>query len=146
MAPSETGHPDVIALRRSNLLLAWLVLASAGAFVLTLLYLPGPLAVVLGILIAWRAWIDARRHALRFGADAVTALRLSETGIECLTRSGTWRAGEVLASGLVSPMLTVFRWRQQDDRARPSTVVVLPDALDDDAFRRLRVYLRWKRQ
>lgn len=145
MALSATGHPDAIALGRSNLLLVWLSLAGVGAVVLMLAYLPWQLAAVLGTLVAWRAGVNARRHALRSGSDAIMALRLTETGIECQTHAGAWCAGDLVAGGFVSPMLTVFRWRQHESRGRPLTIVVLPDALEGDAFRRLRLYLLWKR-
>lgn len=58
-------------------------------------------------------------------------------------RSSTWREYQVLGSTYVMPYLTVLQLRQADDGAA-TRVVLLPDSLPADDFRRLRVLLRWQ--
>jgi hypothetical protein len=50
--------------------------------------------------------------------------------------------GEVVSGSFVAPWLTIVRWRPRGKRA-VRTLAVLPDMLDRESFRRLRVILRW---
>ncbi|MBC8022703.1 MAG: hypothetical protein H7Y14_06270 [Burkholderiales bacterium] len=50
--------------------------------------------------------------------------------------------GRVASGSFVAPWLTVVHWRASGARF-PRTVVILPDRLDAERFRALRVVLRW---
>lgn len=66
-------------------------------------------------------------HAVRVEGASITV-----DGIE----------GRIVAGSFVAPWLTIVRWRPRGARfAR--TLPVLPDAVDAEAFRALRVVLRW---
>jgi hypothetical protein len=51
--------------------------------------------------------------------------------------------GEVVQGSFVAPWLTVVRWRPLGARLT-RTLLVLPDMLDAERFRALRVALRWE--
>ena len=52
----------------------------------------------------------------------------------------TW--GELRDGSFVAPFLTVIRWRPAGARF-DRTIVLLPDMVEPESFRRLRVQLRW---
>jgi len=121
---------------------AWLLLITAVALVvLMLLQLPGWLnlliasAVLVGLLRSWRKLVR-RSHP-----DAVRSLLWGEDMHCQLTlNSGQQQAVELASHTFILPWLVILyfeapRWRQQQ-------LVLLPDMLDTDVFRRLRVRLK----
>jgi len=84
-----------------------------------------------------------RRDAFREGHGSARGLRVDLEGrVEVMGDSGAVRAGRLAPGSFVAPWLVVVRWRPEGAHfAR--TVLVPPDAVDPDAFRRLRVLLRW---
>ena len=81
--------------------------------------------------------------ALRRGARAVRSMVLQRSGaIEVETSGGRSLYGEVRDGSFVAPWLTIIHWRPEGTRF-DRTLVVLPDMLAPDDFRRLRVLLRW---
>lgn len=115
------------------------------------------LAVVLAL--PWPAWAQAaasacvfawaalafRRHALLRGAGAVTELRLAADLVLVAHRAdGTLVAGHVRSSTYVGAQLTSIVWRP-DGAWRARAILVVPDMLPADDFRRLRVMLRYAR-
>ena len=83
---------------------------------------------------------DAALHASR----SIVALELREDGgIACQTRNGEWLECNLLGSSYVSPGMTVVNLR-----ARGWTgyrrVILVPDNVDAEDFRRLRTWLRWR--
>jgi len=97
-------------------------------------------AAVLG----W-AWLAFTRVALRRGAGTVTELRLAPDLVLVVNRGdGRLVAGHVRSSTYVSASLTSIVWRP--DGARWSrSVLIVPDMLPAEEFRRLRVMLRYAR-
>lgn len=84
------------------------------------------------------------RLALRLGGNAVTALRIETDGVLRLhTARRGWVAGELLGSSYVTSFLSVINLRVADER-RMRSVVLLPDSIGRDEYRRLRVWLRWR--
>jgi hypothetical protein len=81
--------------------------------------------------------------ALRRGRRGVCAIRLQRSGeIAVCMASGAWRQGVARDGSFVAPWLTIVRWRPEGARW-DRTILVLPDMLGADAFRALRVLLRW---
>ena len=80
---------------------------------------------------------------LHRGRRGARALRVSRGGaIEVVSGAGNLRSGELRNGSFVAPWLTIVRWRP--DAARfDRTILILPDMLPRDDFRRLRVLLRW---
>jgi toxin CptA len=84
-----------------------------------------------------------RRHALRRGRGAVTALDfMDREHLRVRTRDGAWHTGSVLGTSTVGAAWTVLNLRL-DDRRWPVHVVITGNSIDAEDFRRLRVWLRW---
>lgn len=97
-----------------------------------------------------------RRYALLRSPDSVSGLELADEMVCILeTQGGERIACALLGSSFVAPYLTVLElkplkfdsavelresWRRFFSRS----VVILPDGIDPEEFRRLRVLLRWK--
>ena len=62
--------------------------------------------------------------------------------MEVLQRDGHWSPATVLRSSFVLPWLVVLHLRLEGRRLM-LPVVLLPDSMGNDDFRRLRVWLRW---
>lgn len=80
---------------------------------------------------------------LHRGARGVRTILLKrEREIQLLTDDGRWVRGAVRDGCFVAPWLTVVRWRAPTHR-RDRALLLLPDMLPREDFRRLRVLLRW---
>jgi toxin CptA len=93
------------------------------------------------------AWIIERICvvALRAGPRAVRSFELrGDLTVVVVTGDGTACAGRVHRDSYVGARLTTIVWRPYG-RWRVRTIVLLPDMLPADGFRRLRVLLRYGR-
>jgi toxin CptA len=102
----------------------------------------GKAAVTLAIAVSLIYFMarDAALHAAR----SIVALELREDGeIACQTRNGAWLDCELLGSSYVSPAMTIINLRPRGwpgDRR----IILVPDNVDAEDFRRLRTWLRWR--
>lgn len=133
-----------IAIGPSHLLAAVLGVAHAVALTVTVVVaLPTWVKFLIAMVLVTSGTWSILRLALQRGPSAIDELEVEAGGrISCRTRDGRWREGQVLASSFVSPWLTVLNLRMAD-AARARHLVILPDNVEKDAFRRLRVLLRW---
>ena len=83
-----------------------------------------------------------RRDAWLSAPSASVELVLEGDRIVLTTRGGEQLAGQMLSDSLVTPFLTVLNVLPQGARLARS-VVILPDSLDAESFRQLRVCLKW---
>jgi hypothetical protein len=138
----ESPDSLTIELGRSRALTIVLVLLHTGATVLTvILHIAIELKIALVAVITLSLVRSAGAHGLRLGRGAVTALMFSEE--ECALRrrhSSDWETGQ-LVDRWVQPWLTLLVVRSER-RRWPTGIVICPDAVAPDAFRRLRVRLR----
>ena len=82
-------------------------------------------------------------HALQRTPRSCIALVLDSKGEwQLMTRDGGRYATTILPSSFVTPCLTILNC-SLTDRLLQYHIVILPDALDAESFRRLRVWLRW---
>lgn len=95
------------------------------------------LAVLLLSSLCYHVWRDAWLHA----PDSCLALVMKESDVVLLLRDGRRQHGRVV-HGMVTPLLTVLSILPQDARM-PRSLVVLPDGMSAEAYRQLRVWLRW---
>ncbi len=129
--------PVHIGLRRSFLL----------SFSLWLLSLPLPLLLLLAPHPwSWRfayaaLWLLLCRSAWRAWAAQPQAVVLQADGL--IRVGGEERGRQVLGVAFTHPWLTVFRL--ENGKKPALTVVVTVDSLNREDFRRLRVFLRWRR-
>jgi toxin CptA len=117
-----------------------------GLAFVTLLVLPG---------MVWARWIIAacllcslawylRRDAWLSMPTSCVALRVEGDHVVLVTRDGKELAGQVQRDSLVSAAVLVLNVLPQGARFARS-VVIFPDAIAAEAFRELRVILRWGR-
>lgn len=94
----------------------------------------GALAMVaLGATVAWRA-----------GRPSVVGLKLFVDGrLEIATAQHDWRSAEVISPLRIHPWLTVLRIRSDDCAC---VLAIAPDSLTYEDFRRLRLWLGWRRR
>ena len=84
-------------------------------------------------------------HALWRTPDAIVAARLADaTEASLKRRDGRVIDADILGTTYVTPSLTVLNVRERGARAARH-IVLVPDNIDAEAFRRLRVLLRWSR-
>ncbi|MDE2311416.1 MAG: hypothetical protein KGL01_11420 [Betaproteobacteria bacterium] len=83
-----------------------------------------------------------RRDAWLSAPAAGVALMLEDERAVLTTRGGEQLAVRILRDSLVTPFLTVLNVLPQGARFARS-VVILPDTLDAESFRQLRVWLKW---
>lgn len=112
------------------------------------LTLPTPWFVDLLVAVALAGWArrQIRLHGSRASAHAVVELMLSSDALIVVRRrDGQLIAGHVRSGSFVHPAFTSIVWRP--DRVRWSrSLPLVPDMLDIDDFRRVRVMLRYGRR
>ena len=131
---------------RPSLWLAGMLTAMHGITLALIWLLPFDLwlkiAAVLLLLVS--LIYHVRRDAMRTSPNAILALQISpECRCSVQARSGDWFEAQLLPTSFVSPYLTILNLRF--DHARlVKHVVILPDAIESEQFRQLRVLLRWR--
>ncbi|HQR60268.1 MAG TPA: hypothetical protein PLH03_02765 [Methylophilaceae bacterium] len=144
------GHyslkPSHVGLRPSRLLAGLLGGVSLGAC-LVLVAMPLPPWLVLAFCLAnVGATLHAMaRDALLWLPTTIVALEVTaKSELRCMTRAGEWHMATVLGSSTVMPWLTVLNLKVPGHRFARH-VVLTPDRVDADEFRRLRAWLKWAR-
>jgi hypothetical protein len=103
-----------------------------------------------GVVIAASAALCCRAYAWRAGRHAIAAIRLHDNRtMELEQRSGNRVACRVLDSTVAGPWLTVIHACPVGERPLPwrmRTVLIVPDMLGAEEFRKLRVLLRLGRE
>jgi toxin CptA len=135
-----------INLRRSRILAAILVFVHGAAIAMVVLAGMAPWLVVIAIAaLAASLVFNVRQTALLRAPDAVIGFEITaDDRFSIQTRRGDWILCEVLASTYVTSLLTILNLKAMDS-GRNTRAVILPDSLDAEDFRKLRVWLRWKR-
>lgn len=96
--------------------------------------------LVLGASLAFYLW----RIALLRSPQSIVAIEIGDGDkVAFQTRSGRWHAGRLLGTSFVSPGLTILNLSPDDARLTRS-VVIVPDNVQSEDFRQLRIWLRWK--
>jgi toxin CptA len=133
-----------LALGRSRSAQA-IVCAVAAATLAVILWTPmsWTAKAVLVLAVVARAVAALRRHARHEGPQGVHRLRVNLGGAAWVAgRDGVECPGRVVDGSFVAPWLTIVRWLPEGARLS-RTVLILPDMVDAEEFRRLRVLLRW---
>jgi toxin CptA len=106
--------------------------------------LPALASVAGSALLALSAALSVRRHALRTTPGSVVELELYEDcTLSACTGDGRWLQYRIAGSSFCSRMLTVLNLRGES-AWEVHSVLISADSVDPDAFRRLRVWLRWR--
>lgn len=106
--------------------------------------LPIPAQLALAGLLLCNLFYHLRRNAWLTLPSALVAFRLEGDGVVLSFRSGKQQAGKLLGSSVVMPFLTVMNVLPEGAHLARS-VLLLPDSLEPDSLRQLRVELRWRR-
>lgn len=123
VAPSGYLLWGLLALHGLALAAAWLA------------QLPMPVKIALSaLLITSASWRLGRR-------GTPVRLRCDKDGQLSLHADDAWRPVTLAAPPVLLPVLTILRPRMADRKTRP--LLILPDSLPEEDFRRLRVWLRW---
>jgi hypothetical protein len=130
-----------LELRPSPLLAAAAVGLHAAAAAAALLALPGtPGALLAGLLLALGAWTAWSRALLR-APSSVRVLELDGTRAGLTLAGGATLEGELAGRRYVSRHVVALALRGPARRA----LLVTPDMLGGDSFRRLRIFAIWGR-
>jgi len=137
---------STISLRPSRILAATLVLAHGAAIAMIVMAGMAPWLDALAIAaLAASLVFNVRQSALLRATDAVIGLEItSDDKFSIQTRRGGWIECEVLGSTYVISFLAILNLKRTDS-GKITHAVILPDSLDAGEFRKLRVWLRWKR-
>ncbi len=124
--------------------LAAVLIAAHGVTLAVLLPLALPLwaKAALAALILFSLMHHLRRDAWLSAPSSRVALTLEGDRVVLSTRGGEQMAGQMLHDSLVTPFITVLNVLPQGAHFARS-VVILPDTLDAESFRQLRVWLKW---
>ena len=135
-----------ITLRPSRILTAILVLAHGAAIaIVALAGMPLWLELIAIAVLVASLIFDVRQTALLRAPNALITLEIaSDDKLSIQTRRGEWIECEVLGSTYVTSFLTILNLKVIDS-GRNTRAVILSDSLDAEDFRKLRVWLRWKR-
>jgi hypothetical protein len=138
--------PVRVALTASRSAFALISLLGAFACVVAAT-LPVDSALLGLAILAIVVWTGDRVHvvAMRRGPRAVRSIELrAELQLTVVAGDGSCRQGRVRADSYIGARITTIVWKR--DRARfARAILVLPDMLPADDFRRLRVLLRYGR-
>lgn len=116
----------------------------AAALLLLPLELANGVKIVLWALIAGGLVQVVLRHVFLRTRTAVIGIELGENdSANIRNRDGDWQQARILPTTYVSPFLTIINLRVPQ-RLWARHMVIAPDSLDAEDFRRLRVWLRWK--
>lgn len=116
---------------------------AVSLFALSVLALPLWVLLTLGLLLLLNLGYQLCLRAWLIAPSAVVAFRLEDDGVSLNTRAGLQLAAKLCGNSLVTPYFTVLSVLPQGARLARS-VLILPDSLDAESFRRLRVYLQWQ--
>jgi toxin CptA len=133
-----------LALKPSYQLSAWLSLSHLAA-ALCVLMVPMPLwlRTVLALALLSNLIYALGDQAWRRWPSSIVGLQFERDGLVIVqSRNGTVVEARVLGSSFVAPYLTIV-FLKRERRWLSSAVVILPDAIEPDLFRQLRVWLKW---
>ncbi|BBL34100.1 hypothetical protein Nstercoris_00329 [Nitrosomonas stercoris] len=110
------------------------------------LELPIVVKIIINLLLAGSLYYYLRRYAWLISSNAITTLRLlGKNHCEIETVTGKSIRTVIDATSFVAPYLTVLCLKREQTYCY-HTIVILPDSIDANDFRRLRVWLKWKWQ
>ena len=123
--------------------LAAMLITAHGATLVVLFSLALPIwaKAALASLMLFSLMHHLRRNAWLSAPSASVALMLVGDRVVLITRGGEQFAGQLLHDSVVTPLVTVLNVLLQGTHIVRS-VVILPDSLDAESFRQLRVWLK----
>lgn len=120
------------------------LVASHGVALAVLVPLALPLwaRILLALLVIISLLYHVCHDAWLLALSSNKSLLLDGDMVQLVARNGDQVTARVLADSLVTPYITVLNVLPQGSRLARS-VIILPDSLDAESFRQLRVWLSW---
>ncbi len=131
-----------VELSPSRYLALILIAAHGAAAAVPLLLLPLWAGALVASLLSLNLYHSLLRDAWWRLAHSCAGLVLEDAQAEIVRRDGACQPCRILPGSLVTPWLTVLNLLPEGARYACS-VIILPDSLDAESFRRLRVWLKW---
>jgi hypothetical protein len=147
MPPPAFGADSAVPIRPSKWLCVWIALVTIAAVALCAVYLPVWAALIAGLFAVGIAIYVTHRDALLTLPHSIVALRFGQSGLHYQSRNGVWReaqGSDDLASSFVSRWLSIVAVSAANTVHRRH-IVLMPDSLDHDVARQIRVWLKWSR-
>jgi Membrane-bound toxin component of toxin-antitoxin system len=114
--------------------------ALAACAALVALPAAAALVCVLGVALSAGACVSA---LLQWSPDSVRELTLRPDGSAAWRdRGGSWHVAQEVTGGVIAPWLAVVGLKEDGRGMR--RLLLMPDAMQSEAFRELRVWLRWR--
>ena len=134
-----------LSLKSSRQLAAGLTLGHLAAVgCVAIVPLPLWLKILLSVILAMSLIQSLTREAWRIGSSSIVEFQCErEGGVLIKTRSGKEWEARVLGSSFVASYLTIVLLKPNTS-GRVRAGVILPDALEPELFRQLRVWLKWR--
>ncbi len=128
------------SLHASLLLTALLVvLHGISLVIIALVTLAYWLKCLLATWVAVSAWCSITRQGLRSSSKAICACWLNQQAWHLLTRDNKLLRGQLLGCSFISPYVSVLNFSCAKSII---ALTLMPDAMEPEAYRRLRVYLK----
>jgi toxin CptA len=129
---------------KSSAYLATLMITAHGVSVGALWVLDLPLwaKATISLLVLFSLGFHLRKDVWLVSPTATIALLLQGDQVVMTLHNGEQLPGKIMRDSLVTPMLTILNVLPQGSRFTRS-LVILPDTLDKESFRKLRVWLKW---
>lgn len=122
---------------------------SSGALLIVLLVaMAWPLKLLLGLLILTSTGYTVFCHCLRSLPWSIVMIKVNvKSQMQLIRQDGKQLEVTVLGNTVVTPYLTVLNCRHNQltfaQRLFAQHIIIFPDAVDAESYRRLRVCLRW---
>jgi toxin CptA len=135
----------IITLSKSAQLI-WLLACvhSIALLVIWLLPLPYVWRGLISLFLAASLVFYLLRDVFKYFPGAVIAIKLLPEGkLEIQNKTGAWASASLRSGSFVAPYITTLAYRP-DEKFLRRHLLILPDMLDAETFRQLRMHLRWK--
>jgi len=130
-----------IELRPSNTLAGILLLLHLGAVLIVFFVVyPGWLRLGLFSVCVWSLWSNLRQHAWRNADKAIISFVEQYDEWYLIDRAKNKYSATLCGDSIVTPYFAILNFRRE--RRTIKSIVILPDTIQRDSFRRLRVHLR----
>lgn len=130
---------------RPSIRLASLLAAMHCGAIYLVLALPIPAKLWMAALMVISLVHTIMRHALLASPSSAVFLKMEGETCLLILKNGREVRGTLLGSTYVSPYLTLLNLKERK-KLLSHSVIILPDAVDREEFRALRVRLRWGRE
>lgn len=109
------------------------------------LAIPFTVKSIITLMLMGSLYYYLRQYAWLASPGAIVSLRLTEnSNCRAWMQSNNYIDCSIEGDTFVAPYMTVLCLKDCHIAGRRRTIVVLPDAIDPEVFRQLRVWLRWK--